>query len=196
MIEAVLFDLDGTLIQFSASYAEFMREMASNWGITDGEDPFFAFYGEAIRSEGAVTFRSSMEFALTASGRSIPEDIEEKCKTAVQGYAAGIELLPVADALISHYKNLPKAIVSNGPSDMQRAALSKVNIGMFFDHVLISGDADVAVRKPNPKIFLQACARLGFPPERTLMIGDNLEADIHGARAAGLTALHVSDFQA
>ena len=193
MIEAVLIDLDGTLIQFSASYADFMRDMAAKWGITDPADPFFIHYGNAIRSEGAVTFRSSIQIALTASGRAIPADFEERSESSVRGYAEGIELLPLANLLLSRYGYLPKAIVSNGPSDMQRAALAKVDIMHFFDAVLVSGDADVAVRKPNPQIFLQACSRLGVPPERTLMIGDNEEADITGARSAGLTALHVSD---
>lgn len=195
MIEAVLIDLDGTLIQFTASYADFMRDMAASWGITDSQDPFFALYSDAIRSEGPVTFRSSIQIAFTGSGRPIPEDFIDRCDESVSSYARGIELLPLANVLLAKYGNLPKAIVSNGPSDMQRAALDKADIKHFFDDVLISGDAEVAIRKPNPQIFLQACSRLGVSPERTLMIGDNLEADIKGAEAAGLTALHISAFQ-
>lgn len=195
MIEAVLIDLDGTLIQFSACYADFMRDMAAGWGITNPEDPFFALYGNAIRSEGAVTFQSSIQIALTGSGRPVPDDFVERCESSVSGYARGIELLPLANVLLARYGHLPKAIVSNGPSDMQRAALAKADIKHFFDEVLISGDAEVAIRKPNPQIFLQACARLGVSPERTLMIGDNMESDIKGAEAAGLTALHISAFQ-
>jgi putative hydrolase of the HAD superfamily len=193
MIEAVLFDLDGTLIRFSASYADFMREIAARWGITDREDPFFGHYARAITSEGAVTFQSSIEAALTESGRAIPSDIFEHCEAAVEGYANGIELLPRAMDVLASFDGLPKAIVSNGPSDMQRAAISITNLGSYFDRILISGDADVAVRKPNPEIFLLACRRLGVRPDCALMIGDNVEADVEGARSAGLNALHINE---
>ena len=139
--------------------------------------------------------RSSIECALTASGRAIPGDIEERCEIAVREYAGSIELLPGALEILARYDGLPKAIVSNGPSDMQRAAISSAQLAPYFDHILISGDADVAVRKPNPQIFLRACSRLGVSPDHALMIGDNIEADIEGARSAGVNPLHVSHFQ-
>jgi len=94
MFEAVLFDLDGTLIQFSACYADFMRDMATMWGITDAADPFFDHYGTAILAEGAVTFRSSIEFALAATGRKPSRDFNDQCRDAVRGYAGGIAVLP------------------------------------------------------------------------------------------------------
>ena len=191
----MLFDLDGTLIQFSASYADFMKRMAAGWGIDDGSDPFFEHYATAIRAEGVVTFRSSIEMALTATGRAIPDDFHLRCHAAVEDYASGIEVLPHALKLLELHKDVPKAIVSNGPSDMQRAAIAKTKLAPYFDQILISGDADVAVRKPNPEIFLQACKRLGISPDRVLMIGDNVEADIEGATSAGLTALHVSQIE-
>jgi putative hydrolase of the HAD superfamily len=75
---------------------------------------------------------------------------------------------------------------------MQWAAIHKVGIVDLFKTIIVSGDADVAIRKPNAKIFHLACERLGVSPEETLMIGDNLEADIQGAIEARLQALHIA----
>ena len=191
MPEAVLFDLDGTLVTYAAPYADFLDASAIRWGITDPNDPFHAAYASAIKSEGPVTFQSAIQQALQATDRPIPQDISEQSQAAVAEYANGIQLLPGALQLIGKYARLPKAIVSNGPADMQRAALAAANLTHLFDHILISGDEDVAVRKPNAAIFHLACHRLGKGPDRTLMIGDNLEADIEGARAAGLMAIHM-----
>jgi putative hydrolase of the HAD superfamily len=193
MLEAVLFDLDGTLISYAAPYADFVLGFAHQWGITDPGDPFHLAYAAAIQTDGPVTFRSSVEFALTRTGYSPPKNLAEACDKSVADYASGIQLLPGALELVASYGNLPKAIVSNGPADMQRAAIAAARLTHLFDQTLISGDPDVAVRKPDAKIFQLACQRLAVCPERTLMIGDNEAADIEGARAAGLKATHVSN---
>lgn len=60
----------------------------------------------------------------------------------------------------------------------------------MFDVVVTS--AEVGARKPHPKIFLEACDRLGVPPSRTVHIGDNWRADVGGALRAGLSAVWLS----
>ncbi|PWV58903.1 putative hydrolase of the HAD superfamily [Plasticicumulans acidivorans] len=44
-------------------------------------------------------------------------------------------------------------------------------------------------RKPEPAFFAACCAQLGLPPAAVLMVGDDLQADVLGAQAAGLSAL-------
>ncbi|MER3462763.1 MAG: noncanonical pyrimidine nucleotidase, YjjG family, partial [Armatimonadota bacterium] len=105
--------------------------------------------------------------------------------------AAEVRLLPGAREVLAYFAHLPKAVITNGPADIQWAALRNVGLEREFEAVVVSGDPDVAVRKPNPRIFHLACERLGVPPHETLMIGDHLEADVEGARAAGLQALHL-----
>jgi len=195
MLSAVLFDLDGTLIDYRANYESFLRRVADSWDIHDSSDAFFAIYSRSIRAEGAVTFKRSVESALVQTGRPMPTNLDELCSKAVADYAEGIQVREGAVELIGLFSGLPKTIVSNGPSDMQRAALEVSGLAPYFDQVLISGDEDVAVRKPDPAIFLLACSRLGVNPANTLMIGDNHEADIQGARKAGLQAVHVSEIE-
>jgi putative hydrolase of the HAD superfamily len=193
-LEAILFDLDGTLISFTHSYHDYIvKTTARHWGIIDQDDPFFQAYSTAALSEGAVTYRSATQHALLAADRPIPSDFEQRCEEAVATYVSGIELLPWAHDLLGKYSHLPKALVSNGPYDMQLGALQKVGLHEVMDSIVISGAPDVAVRKPNAAIFEIACQRLGVAPGRALMIGDNEKVDVQGAKDAGLKACLVTE---
>lgn len=59
----------------------------------------------------------------------------------------------------------------------------------WFDAVAASGPLGFA--KPDPRIFAAALARLGVGPEEACHVGDDLEADYDGARAAGMAAIHL-----
>lgn len=69
--------------------------------------------------------------------------------------------------------------VSNGNADVMRTSL-----GRFFKAAVNPETAGVP--KPDSRIFLQACALAGVPPDRALHIGDDPELDLIGARRAGL----------
>ena len=58
----------------------------------------------------------------------------------------------------------------------------------FFDTVTDS--SSVGVKKPDPKIFEHALKVGDVSPQESIMIGDNLEADIEGALATGMHAVH------
>jgi len=79
-------------------------------------------------------------------------------------------------------------IITNGFQQVQRKKLKNAQIWDYFIHVV---DSEMAgVKKPNPLIFELALQTAEVPPNKALMIGDNLEADILGARAVGLHTLH------
>ena len=84
-----------------------------------------------------------------------------------------------------------KALVSNGGGQTQRAKLRAAGLDQVFpqEHIHISGELPWA--KPDPRIFGHACQRLDIQPEHCLYLGDHLEIDGAGARAAGLTFVHV-----
>ena len=75
-------------------------------------------------------------------------------------------------------------LITNGPADVQRAKLAATGLGAWFDAVVISGE--VGVGKPDPHIFARALAALDASPQTAIMVGDNLERDVVGARAAGM----------
>jgi len=78
-------------------------------------------------------------------------------------------------------------IITNGFDEIQAKKMNKANINHYFKHIITS--ESVGVKKPNPKIFHHALAMANAKPENSIMIGDNLEADIIGAQHVGLQTI-------
>ena len=75
-------------------------------------------------------------------------------------------------------------IITNGFEEVQHKKIKNSNISPYFDKIITSEKA--GVKKPNPKIFNYAMALTNAIPKESIMIGDNFEADILGAKAVGM----------
>ncbi len=190
-IKAICFDLDGTLVEFMGDFPSYIAACFKRL-LVEPTPEFSQRFSQHLRSEGHLTSVIAFERTCKDFDIFIPKNPESIYQYNIDAYAAQVQLLPNAKALLEYFAYLPKAIITNGPADMQWAAIHKVGIADLFKTIVVSGDADVAVRKPNPQIFHLACKRLGVDPVETLMIGDNFEADVQGAIEAGLQALHIA----
>lgn len=81
------------------------------------------------------------------------------------------------------------ALLTNGGAKLQRAKIERYGLERFFDAVRIEGEAGVG--KPEAAAFAGALDALGARGEPAAMIGDDLEADVAGARALGLAAFWI-----
>jgi HAD superfamily hydrolase (TIGR01662 family) len=100
---------------------------------------------------------------------------------AMPGAQKGLEQL--------HRANIPVAVVSNSSfsEPVIRFELGKHGLA---DHLaFIAVSADYSVRKPNDLLFETAAARLGIRPSDIWFMGDRLDTDVAGAKAAGMTAV-------
>ena len=93
-------------------------------------------------------------------------------------------VLPTLQALRPSHR---LAIVTNGIGSVQREKLRATRIAFFFEAVVISAETGVA--KPDPGIFQAARHLLGVAAHHAVMVGNSLERDVAGARAAGLRAV-------
>lgn len=82
-------------------------------------------------------------------------------------------------------------LISNAgdDEDVQQLA-SRFGIARYFDFIVTS--AACSYRKPHPRIFELALSNWYFLPSEAVMVGDNLDADIRGAKSAGLYAIWLS----
>ena len=105
-------------------------------------------------------------------------------------------LLPGAHALLQALSGKAQlGIITNGFTQMQQLRLERCGVAHFFDSLVIS--EQVGVAKPHPAIFDHALASLGHPAKaKTLMVGDNIVADVKGAQNAGLAACCLNHQQA
>ena len=78
-------------------------------------------------------------------------------------------------------------IITNGFKEVQQGKLNKANINHYFETV--TNSEMVGVKKPNPRIFHHALEKARAFPQNSIMIGDNLEADVLGAIDVGLDAI-------
>jgi len=85
------------------------------------------------------------------------------------------------------HHELRLALVTNGPSDLQRWKLRSVGLEDRFAALAISGELGVA--KPDPRIFKKILEELDALPRDVWHIGDSLSNDVAGARAAGLVSV-------
>jgi putative hydrolase of the HAD superfamily len=88
-------------------------------------------------------------------------------------------------------RDLKLAIVTNGPSSLQSAAIRALEIDQLFDTVVIS-EAE-GVRKPDRRIFDLALARLRILAADAVFVGDHPDDDIRGAQQAGVRAIWKRD---
>lgn len=81
-------------------------------------------------------------------------------------------------------KHCQLGIVSNGDGAQQRDKLRRTGIEKYFKTIIVS--SEVGAAKPDPKIFYEACRSLSVSPEDCIFIGDRIDLDVEGSKAAGL----------
>lgn len=80
------------------------------------------------------------------------------------------------------------ALVSNyAHTEVLRDALRRLGLLQHFDHLIVS--ADVGYLKPHPRIYEAALQSLGVRAEEAVMVGNDLECDVEGAKKAGIRAV-------
>lgn len=79
-------------------------------------------------------------------------------------------------------------IITNGFEEVQSLKLEKSGIKKYFNKIITS--ESVGVKKPNPRVFEFALKKARANADNSVMIGDNLEADIIGALNCGITSIH------
>jgi len=82
---------------------------------------------------------------------------------------------------------LPLALITNGPSDLQREKIDVLGIEHRFSSIVVSGEIGFA--KPDPRPFLVALRALSVAPADAWHVGDNLAMDVAGANATGVSSV-------
>ncbi|MBL6447034.1 YjjG family noncanonical pyrimidine nucleotidase [Fulvivirga sp. 29W222] len=103
-------------------------------------------------------------------------------------------LLPFAHDALSYLKQkYDMYILTNGFDDVQEIKLSKSNLKSYFSGMITS--ETIGHRKPSKEIFNHALEVAGSACHNTLMIGDNLLADILGAKGASIDSVYFNPLQ-
>lgn len=182
--DAVLFDMDGTLVDSEPIWFRVLRAVVPEFGGALPEDAHGALHG----SDRETTTRILRErFGLTGDAGAFWAEVVERLTVELSGAPA----MPNAGAWVEAVAaaERPQAVVSNSPRAMVDASLASHAWARHL-RVRIAID-DVTRGKPHPRGYLLAAERLGVAAERCLIVEDS-EAGARAAIAAGATCLFVT----
>ena len=178
MIRAVLFDLDGTLIDSRADLTDAVN--AALDAIGRERQPM----EKVVRHVG-----NGMHALLTAVLGPTPDEVLDAAITTFRTFYEAhcldnTKLYPgVADTLKTLAKKTPLAVVTNKPRGYSEKMLGGLGVlGLF--KTVVGGDT-LPEKKPHPAPLLKAAETLGAAPADTLMVGDGPQ-DVSAATAAGM----------
>ncbi len=199
----LFFDLDHTLWDFRSNSREALRELVADHdliarGIPSAE-AFIEAYEEinhALWAEhGAgrmpkevlrvLRFRTGLQRFGITDGRlpgRLSEEYLERCPRKTSLMPGTLEMLRAAAS------NHRMHIITNGFEEVQHVKLRNSGINDLFELVLTSERAGAA--KPHAAIFREALRRTGASASESVMIGDNSDTDMLGARNAGWDHIH------
>ncbi len=196
----VFFDLDHTLWDFEKNSALTFAKILADNKVKVDLDGFLEVYSPinmqmwALYRENGISKSELRYQRLKQTFDAIRVQVsDEVIDTLARDYIAHLSsfthLLPntvqTLEYLFPKYK---LHIITNGFQEVQTKKLKGSGIHHYFQKVI---DSEMAgVKKPHPYIFEIALDMAEVAPQNALMIGDNLEADILGAKASGMHVLH------
>ncbi|MDZ7842596.1 MAG: phosphoglycolate phosphatase [Gammaproteobacteria bacterium] len=187
---AVLFDLDGTLVDTGPDIAAAVNGML----FAMGRHPYTVEQVLDWVGDGAPRL---VERALAGNldGRPPSAEAERGLALFYEHYAANIcvhsEPYPHARQVLESLRAAGVLIgcVTNKPEQLSRSLLDVLGLASMFD-VIVGGDT-LAFRKPRPEPIHHACRALGLCPEDTAYVGDSI-TDCLAADAAGVPMVAVT----
>ncbi len=187
--KAVIFDLDGTLIDNNAVHLQAWKQYLLNAGIDISDEAYRKNINGRTNKDALeyiyqkqMTDEEAMVYALEKE--AVYRDIYKETIKPVEGLLGLLETL--------HEKKIPMAIATSG---------IQVNIDFMFDHIpireyfkVILNSSHISKGKPDPEIYLKTATALNVPAENCLVFED-ATVGVHAAKAAGMKVIAITTTQ-
>jgi putative hydrolase of the HAD superfamily len=190
MMKAVLFDLDGTLLdretsieQFIAAQYDRLNHCLRHISKHDYMTRFIELdcHGHVWKDKVYQTLVAEFSI-MEMSWQALLDDYDMHFQHHCVPFDFLFETL---DTLKQQGYKL--GVVTNGLGEFQARSIVGLQIQDYFDSILISEVEQI--RKPQPEIFQRALERLGISAENSVFVGDHPNADISGAKSANMKAI-------
>jgi HAD superfamily hydrolase (TIGR01662 family) len=209
-IKGVIFDLGATLLYFDGewpaimahSHGELLRELRAagleleeEAFLTDFRSQLDAYYAE--REAEFIEYTTLYVLRDQLARWGYPEVAETVLRRALRKMYTVTEThwKPENDTLTTlkslRAEGYRLGLISNAGDDEDvQTLIDNAGLRQFFEIIVTS--AAQGIRKPNPRIFQLVLDFWDLPPDRTVMVGDTLGADILGARNAGIYSIWIT----
>jgi putative hydrolase of the HAD superfamily len=197
MIEAILFDWNNTLVQFTWDddlLVDGHRAGLAAAGSDQDPESFTARYRELVLN--GATPNDPYADLLHELG---VEDADRFIDAEHVVWLPAHEVLGSAQALLDSLRGrgIKTGLVANSwpdPARLLRADVEAFGLADLLDVIVFS--EEVGFRKPQPEIFLHALSELGVLPENAMFVGDRLDTDVQGAAQVGMATVQALWFRA
>ncbi|MCX8024408.1 MAG: HAD family phosphatase [Thermanaerothrix sp.] len=188
-VAALIFDLDGLLVDSEPLSRRSWAEVIAQVGYTLTDDIFLQMIG---RSETEVRVLFEQVF-----GPDFPFETAYRLRQAhfLQALAReGVPPKPGAHDVLTYAlrAGLPRAVASSTSRAMAEGKLRAAGLRDYFE-IIVTGE-DVPRAKPAPDLFLEAARRLAQPPHMCVVLEDSI-AGVQAAHAAGMSCILIPDVQ-
>ena len=199
----LLFDLDHTLWDFESNSEEILQELFHKHGLQSrGVTSFNYFYETFVRVNTKLwdlhdrNLIGTEEIRTQRFHKVFGEAGLDDHPLSLQFSSEFLRELPTRKNLLPHahetlrylHERYPMAVVTNGFDELQAAKMISGGIHHYFKKIITSQTA--GNKKPSKEIFEFALAELGHKAHEAVMIGDNLQTDMGGARGAGIDTVY------
>jgi HAD superfamily hydrolase (TIGR01509 family) len=183
-IDAVIFDLDGVIVDSEIWWDEARRDFAAQRGKPWTEADRAAVMGANSRQwSRTMRERLGLDEPDTRIERAIVDAVVERYRR---------EGAPLIEGAVEAVRRIARdwatAVASSAHREVIDAALEATGLGDVFRVVVSSDEVDRG--KPAPDVYLEAARRLGVDPRRSLVAEDSLNG-VKSAKAAGMTCILV-----
>ncbi len=203
MIKHIFFDLDHTLWDFETNSTLTFRKIFKECSLELKVDSFMMHYAPInhrywkLYRENTIDQESLRYSRLKDTFKAMKFDADDHLinvlsERYIDNLSNETALLPYAKEILEYLdKKYELHIITNGFDSIQYKKLRNSKIADFFKTVTTA--EEVQLKKPHPKVFYHALDKAKAHKKESLMIGDNLEADVHGAVRIGMQAIHLSN---
>ena len=185
MMGAVLWDMDGTLVDSEEYHWQAWREAMVAEGVSITREQFLATFGQ--RNDAIIPKWLGVE-ATPEEVTRVGDAKEARYRQAVR--EQGVSPLPGAAEWVRRLgeEGWRQAVASSAPRLNVEVVLEALGLASHFQAVATA--EDVQRGKPDPEVFLVAASRLGTPPSHCVVVED-AAAGVEAARRAGMKSIGV-----
>ncbi len=187
MIKAVIFDLDGLLIDSEVISYQLYQEVLSKYGYSFTIEDYAQNYSGKTELGNMQAIVNNYQLPI-----SVQEGLDYTLLREKEIFIKGVSLKPGAIELLDYLKKnrYKTALASSSTKDRALNALVQHGIESCFDGMVFG--TEVEKGKPNPDIFLKACEKINADPEDCLVLEDS-EAGIQASYSARIPVICVPD---